>query len=108
MFLYNIYILLGGIMGQYENLVKKRRLLLEAEEWANGVKDLHIHSLNSMWYDNRPEDTADGKTVTDIQFNSGLIQRQCADGTTVYFGEKLEGDELLNEYTRRTAPTLSL
>ena len=94
-------------MGQYKDLVNKRRLLLEAEEWAKGIKDLHIHSLSSMWYDNRPEDTADGKTVTDTQYNSGLIERHCADGTTVYFGKKLEGDELLNEYTRRTAPTLS-
>ena len=95
-------------MGQYDDKVKRQRILLAAEEWALGVKSLHAHSLSSMWYDDRPEDTADGKTVTDIQFNSGLIQRKCADGTTVYFGEKLEGDELINEYTRRTAPTLSL
>ena len=85
-------------MTQYKQEVQRQKDLLKAEEWANGVECLHIHSLNSMWYDNRPEDTADGKMVTDKTFNSGLIERTLADGTIVYFGDKLQGDELIWKY----------
>jgi hypothetical protein len=85
-------------MTQYKQEVQRQKDLLKAEEWANGVESLHIHSLNSMWYDNRPEDTADGKMVTDKTFNSGLIERTLADGTIVYFGNKLQGDELIWKY----------
>lgn len=94
-------------MTQYEDRVERQRLLLEAEEWAEGVQTLHAHSLNSMWYDDRPEDTADGKGVVDRQFNSGLIERTLQDGSIVYFGEKLTGDELINEYQKKCTPTSS-
>lgn len=87
-------------MGQYDDKVERQRLLLEAEKWAEGVKSLHAHSLSSMWYDNRPQDTANGKGVVDTQFNSGLIERTLDDGTIVYFGEKLKGDELISEFVR--------
>jgi len=94
-------------MTQYEDRVERQRLLLEAEEWAQGVSGIHAHSLNSMWYDDRPEDTADGKGVVDRTFNSGLIERTLRDGSVVYFGEKLTGDELINEYQKKCAPTSS-
>jgi len=87
-------------MTEYDGRVERQRLLLEAEEWANGIKSLHAHSLNSMWYDNRPQDTEDGKHVVDKQYNNGLIQRTLNDGTTVYFGEELVGDELVRAYVR--------
>ena len=87
-------------MTEYDGRVERQRLLLEAEEWANGIKSLHAHSLNSMWYDNRPQDTEDGKHVVDKQYNNGLIQRTLDDGTTVYFGEELVGDELVRAYVR--------
>ena len=48
-------------MGQYQDKVERQRLLLEAEEWAKEVRSLHAHSMNSMWYDDRPQDTEDGK-----------------------------------------------
>ena len=87
-------------MGQYDDKVERQRLLLAAEEWSNGIKSLHAHSLSSMWYDNRPEDTADGKGVVDKIFNSGLIERTLDNGKTIYFGEKLSGDDLIYAYTR--------
>ena len=87
-------------MTEYDGRVERQRLLLEAEEWAKGIKSLHAHSLNSMWYDNRPQDTEDGKHVVDKQYNNGLIQRTLNDGTTVYFGEELVGDELVRAYVR--------
>ena len=89
-------------MTQYEDRVEHQRLKLKAEEWANGVKCIHGHSLSSMWYDTRPQDTQDGKRVTDIIFNSGLIQRTCADGSVVYFGKELTGKDLVDSYLKHT------
>jgi hypothetical protein len=37
-------------MSQYNDRVEKQRLKLEAEEWAQGVKSIHAHSLNSSLY----------------------------------------------------------
>lgn len=88
-------------MGQYQDLVDKRKLYLEAEKWANKTKSVHCHSISSMWYDSRPEDTADGKPVMDIVYNSGLIERRLSSGKSIYFGKKLEGDDLLWAYTHQ-------
>jgi hypothetical protein len=90
-------------MTQYDSLVEKQRLLIEAEEWAEGTSGIHCHSISSMWYDNRPEDTANGKSVMDITYNSGLIERRLDSGKTIYFGEKLTGDALIQEYLRKRA-----
>lgn len=90
-------------MGQYDDRVERQRLLLAAEEWAKTVRSVHAHSLNSMWYDTRPQDTEDGKSVMDIQYNSGLIERKTDDGYTVCFGKELKGDELIQEYSRHSA-----
>jgi hypothetical protein len=94
-------------MGQYQDKVERQRLLLEAEEWAQGVQSLHAHSLSSMWYDTRPQDTQDGKGVVDKQYNSGLIERTLEDGSVVYFGKELKGDELIDAYTRTTQPSVT-
>ena len=93
-------------MGQYSDKVERQRLLLEAEEWAKGVSGIHAHSLNSMWYDTRPQDTEDGKGVVDRSFNSGLIERTLEDGAIVYFGEELKGDKLIDAYTRAVHPSV--
>ena len=87
-------------MSQYNDRVERQRLLILAEEWAKSVKGIHAHSLSSMWYDTRPQDTEDGKSVLDVEYNSGLIKRTCADGSTVYFGKELEGDDLIYEYDK--------
>ena len=92
-------------MTQYEDRVERQRIKLEAEEWAKGFKSLHNHSLSSMWYDNRPQDTEDGKRVTDIQYNSGLVKRIIhSDGDmVVYFSkEELKGTDLLDAYVKNT------
>jgi len=93
-------------MGQYDDKVERQRILLAAEEWALGVKSLHAHSLSSMWYDDRPEDTADGKGVVDRQFNSGLIERTLDNGSVVYFGEQLKGEDLIQEFLKQTGETV--
>ena len=94
-------------MGQYDDKVERQRKLIAAEEWAGGVSCLHAHSLSSMWYDTRPQDTQDGKGVVDRSFNSGLIERTLHDGSTVYFGKELKGDELIEEWERNTSPSVS-
>jgi len=94
-------------MTEFKNKVERQRVLLEAEEWAKGVSGIHAHSLSSMWYDTRPQDTQDGKGVVDRSFNSGLIERTLDDGSIVYFGKELKGDELINEYQRKVLPSVT-
>jgi len=93
-------------MSEYKQQVERQRLLLEAEAWSKSVKDIHIHSLSSMWYDDRPQDTADGKSVTDISYNSGRIERTLENGEKVYFGELLTGNELIQEYQKKIGATV--
>tara|TARA_B100001057_G_scaffold499670_1_gene611217 strand:+ start:1183 stop:1470 length:288 start_codon:yes stop_codon:yes gene_type:complete len=92
-------------MGQYDEVVQRQRLLLDAEEWANGIRSLHSHRLSSMWYDTRPQDTENGQFVMDKQYNGGEIERTIytTDGDNVgtfIFGKRLTGDELISEYTK--------
>ena len=61
-------------MTQYDDRVLKQKMLLDAEEWSKNVACIHAHSSNSMYYDDRPEDT-DGKSVIDVEYNSGIIER---------------------------------
>lgn len=86
-------------MGQFSEIVERQANKLKAEEWAKGFRSLHRHKLKSMWYDTRPQDT-DEHHVTDIQYNDGLIKRILHNGEVVYFGEKLSGRALVDEYTR--------
>ena len=87
-------------MTQYDDKVQYQRDLLAAEEWAKSFSSMHNHSISSMWYDTRPQDTEDGKGVLDIEYNSGLIERKTHDGYTVYFGEELKGDALIDSYEK--------
>ena len=77
-------------MSQYDSRVEKQRLKIEAEEWAKGVKSLHAHSLDSMHYDNRPQDTEDGKNVMDIEFNDGSVKRTLQNGESSYIRKSLK------------------
>ena len=87
-------------MSEYDEQVEAQRLKLEAEEWAKGVKSLHSHSLKSMWYDTRPQDTDDG-SVQDVQYNDGRIQRTInKTGEVVILGKQLTGEALVDEYSR--------
>jgi len=88
-------------MTEYKNVVIQHALLLEAEAWAKEISSYHYHSLSNMWYDTRPEDTANGKYVRDTQYNDESIERELEDGTIVYLGNKLTGDALINKYLGR-------
>ena len=86
-------------MTQYNNRVEEQKLRLEAEEWASGVKSLHGHSLNSLWY-------ADGRSdgsVLDIMYNDGSVERQITStGETVILGKRLTGQDLVNSYVQES------
>jgi len=87
-------------MSQYNDKVEKQRLKLEAEKWANNVRALHAHSLDSMYYDTRPQDTAEGRrNVLDVEYNDGSVQRTLDDGQTIILGERLTGQALVDAYT---------
>jgi|TARA_B100000768_G_C11252429_1_gene364700 hypothetical protein len=89
-------------MTEHNNIVEFQRQLLAAEEWSGKVKGIHAHSINSMWYDDRPQDTSEGKCVTDIEFNNGTIERTQQDGTKHMFGTALTGQALVDSMNRNT------
>ena len=91
-----------NIMSEYDDKVQQQRDKLAAEEWAKGVKSMQAHSLKSMWYDNRPQDTDNG-SVMDVSYNDGSIKRTIqSTGETVIMGEQLTGEELVYEYNRHS------
>jgi len=84
-------------MGQYNDKVERQRMRLEAEDWANGVKALHAHSLDSLWY---AEGRKDG-SVFDVEYNDGRVQRTInSTGEVVILGKQLIGDDLIQAYSR--------
>ena len=88
-------------MTQYDDRVENQRIKLKAEEWAKGVKSLHAHSISSMWYDDRPEDTSDGKRVMDLEYNNGIVERTLSNGEVYVFTKyELRGDDLIGAYTQ--------
>ena len=71
-------------MTQYNERVEYQRNKIAAEEWAKQVKTIHAHSLDSMWYDTRPQDTENGKTVLDVEFNNGTVRRTLSKDCLLY------------------------
>ena len=89
-------------MGQFEDRVQKQRDLLAAEEWADGVAQIHVHRLKSLWYETRPQDTDDGKVIDTI-YNDGLIERHLPDGGVVFLGKRLKGQDLVDKWSNHDA-----
>lgn len=87
-------------MTQYDERVQYQRDLLAAEEWSRTVKSVHAHSLGSMWYDTRPQDTEGDKTVMDVEYNDGTIRRELQTGEIVILGKALKGNDLIDQFTR--------
>lgn len=86
-------------MTQYDEKVELQRQTIEATKWAEGVRALHSHSLDSMWY-------ADGRkdgSVCDTEYNDGRVRREIrTTGKTVWLNMEnvVKGDELLRAYSR--------
>ena len=83
-------------MTQYKNKVELQRKILAAEEYSDSIKGMQVHSMSSMWYDNRPQDT-EKHSVTDIEYMSGKIERTLHDGTKVVLVEGETGEKLVDK-----------
>lgn len=89
-------------MTQYDAEVNRQKMRVKATEWAKGVKSVHAHSFDSMAYDDRPQDTAKGtKSVIDIEFHAGIIERWQDEKLIHTFGTRLTDDELIDLYSRQ-------
>jgi len=84
-------------MTEFNYRVEQQRLKIEAEKWANGIKLVHSHSLDSCWY-------ATGRTdgsVQDIMFNDGRVQRTInSTNEVIMIGEQITGENLITAYSR--------
>ena len=88
-------------MTQHDEKVQYQRDLLNAENWATGFKTLHIHSLKSMWYETEEsEKDLENGSVTDVQYNDGIIIRKQQGKVIRSFGKTLNGEELVRAFLR--------
>ena len=87
-------------MTEYSDIVEKQKAILAAEEMRNAVENLHVHSLNSMWYDNRPQDTENDQMVTDITYMDERIERTLSDGTIILMKQGLKGEDFVRKVQR--------
>ena len=62
-------------MGEYDYRVQRQKVLLEAEDWADGVKSIHVHGITSMYYETAESkaDIEKNGQVTDTEYNLSLI-----------------------------------
>ena len=88
-------------MTEYDDRVQFQRDLLKAEEWAKVTKSIHVHKLDSMWYETEESKKYLEKgSVADIRYNNGIITR-LQDGKIVHtFGEAITNEELVRAYVR--------
>ena len=87
-------------MGEYDYRVQRQKVLLEAEDWAEGVKSIHVHGITSMYYETA-ESKADIKKngqFTDTEYNSVLIVRERNGKEVCTFGIRKTGDDLIDAY----------
>ena len=82
-------------MTEYSERVIKRAKEIAAEEWAKGVAHIHCHSINSMWYEPKPN-VVKTKPVMDITYNDGGIER---DGVEIMPSE-VRGKDLIDRWER--------
>tara|TARA_B000000609_G_scaffold153515_1_gene142079 strand:- start:40 stop:384 length:345 start_codon:yes stop_codon:yes gene_type:complete len=85
-----------NMMSQYKDKVELQRKILAAEKYSDSIKGMQVHSMSSMWYDNRPQDT-EKHSVTDIEYMSGKIERTLHDGTKVVLVEAETGAKLVDK-----------
>jgi len=86
-------------MSEFNDQVERQRNRLLAEKWANGVKSLHAHSLDSCWYAPNREDGS----VLDTEYNDGRVKREIRDtGETVWLNldGQVVGEQLTQAYGR--------
>ena len=87
-------------MGEFDYRVQRQKVLLEAEEWADGIKSIHVHGITSMHYETAESkaDIEKNGQVTDTEYNSGLIVRERNGKEVCTFGIRKTGDDLIDVY----------
>lgn len=88
-------------MTEYKTQVEEQELILEAEEWAKGIANIHTFDSDTttMGYD-YPNTTREGY-VTDTTFNDGRVERLVYKTQKRYIiGKKLTNKDLLTKYRR--------
>jgi hypothetical protein len=88
-------------MTQYDTEVERVRVREAAIAWATKVAGVHAHSIDSMWYDDRPQDTANGKSVTDTEYQNGTIIRTQGGKHLHTFGIEMNEEEMIDAYLRK-------
>ena len=91
-------------MSEHRDKVEHQALRLDAEEWAKGVKQIHVHSLTTMHYETNAsrKDFKNG-SVIDTEYYDGRIVRTQGGKVIRTFGKKLTGEALVSEYERHAS-----
>ena len=63
-------------MTQYDEKVELQKQILKAEEYKDTPKNLHAHSLDSMWYETDETKPQTKEGVIDIQYMDGRIEKE--------------------------------
>ena len=88
-------------MGEYTDIVERQRQRLAAEEWAKGIREIHVYQLKSLWYDNdETKCDMDNGSVTDTVYNDGTIERRQNGLLIRTFGDVLTGEALVDKFGR--------
>ena len=90
-------------MGQYRDKVELQKQILKAEEYKDTPKNLHAHSLDSMWYETEETKPQTKEGVIDIQYMDGRIERTLKNGKKITLVEGMKGEDLVQEVTRNLA-----
>ena len=54
-------------MTEYKAMIERKRKQLLAEEWAKGIREIHCHSINSMWYEPKQVKVKTKKLLAQIE-----------------------------------------
>ena len=90
-------------MTQYNDKVELQKKILKAEEYKDTPKNLHAHSLDSMWYETDETKPQTKEGVIDIQYMDGRIERTLKNGKKITLVEGMKGEDLVQEVTRNLA-----
>ncbi len=91
-------------MTEFKKEVEEQKLLLEAEQWQNKIKSVHVFNTDNtnVAYD-YPNPNRQGY-VCDTTYEDSRIERFIyKDKSKKLFGKKLKGKELLKIYKKRGA-----
>ena len=90
-------------MTQYDEKVELQKQILKAEEYKDTPKNLHAHSLDSMWYETDETKPQTKEGVVDVQYMDGRIERTLNNGKKITLVKGMTGADLVQEVTRNLA-----